>query len=99
MRNENTKLIYQMEKGRLYGIGFKTVVDGVEYRGAVKVPKDLDNEKLSKIWFMLLCMMEHPKHESCQCVVGDEMLLGKEVTINDCDKIAASCQFVPQKGL
>lgn len=99
MGNENTKLVYRMEKGRLYGIGFSTVVDGVEYRGAVKVPKNLDNEKLSKIWFMLECMLEHPKNKVCRCVSGDEMLLGKELVIDDYDKIAASCKFVPQKGL
>ena len=99
MENKDTRLLYRMEKGRLYGIGFSTVVDGVEYRGAVKVPEKLDNEKLIKIWFMLLCMMEHPKDKACRCVSGDDMLFGKELAIDDYDKIASSCQFVPQKGL
>ena len=85
MGNENTKLVYRMEKGRLYGIGFSTIVDGIEYRGAVKVPEKLDNEKLNKIWHMLRYMLENPKHKVCKCVSGDEMLLDNELTIDDYD--------------
>jgi len=85
MGNKNTKLVYRVEDNRLYGIGFSTVVDGVEYRGAVKVPENLDNEKLYKIWHMLRCMLANPKHKACRCVSGDEMLLDKELTIDDYD--------------
>ena len=88
MKNKNTRLIFQIEHKRLFGIGFVTVVDGVEYRGAVKVPKELNNENLRKVWFMLMWMMADPKNPVCNCVSGDEMLYGHEIDVDDYDSFS-----------
>ena len=90
--NKNTKLVYQLdgndyqtEPRNVIGIGFSTVIGDKIYRGAVKIPKIIDHEKLLKIWKMLVGMLAHPTHPVCGCVGIDELLVGNERTLKDYD--------------
>ena len=90
--NENTSLIYELygddyqtEPRKVTGIGFETFIGDRLYRGAVKIPEKLDNEKLLKIWRMLTGMLACPTHPACGCVGANEMLVGNERTLDDYD--------------
>ena len=90
--NKNTSLIYELdgddyqpEPRKVIGIGISTFVGDKIYRGAVKIPKDIDHEKVLKIWQMLAGMLANPTHPACGCVGANEMLVGNERTLDDYD--------------
>jgi hypothetical protein len=89
--HQNTVLLYQCDgkcsedKIKLHGLGFSTEINGKEYRGAVRVPQNIDHEILYKMFKMLAGMLAHPTNPVCRCVDGNEMLFGKECTLDDFD--------------